>query len=206
LVKADEVWQVGRAIYGLQESPLLWAKERDRKLKNLTFPLPKYLEGRGKDVQKDEFDVDDEADDEFYLQRLNTDVNTWHILKKGEKESQGIVLTYVDDLMVVTTEEIGEALMKKIDEIWKCSAEEVVREHSPPVNFCGICIEKMKDGYFIHQKPYIKDLLKKYRLEDCNATKIILDKDSEEGEKDLGEEETEEWRNWKVTRVLEEGP
>ena len=113
LVKDDEVWQVNKAIYGLQESPLLWAKERDRKLKDLTFQLPKYLEGRGKDMQKDDFD-------EFYLQRLNTDVNTWHILKNGEKESQGILLTYVDDLMVVTTEEIGEALMKKIDEIWKC--------------------------------------------------------------------------------------
>jgi hypothetical protein len=99
--------------------------------------------------------------------------------------------------MVVTTEEIGEALMKRIDEIWKCSAEEVVKEHSPPVNFCGICTEKMKDGYFIHQKPYIKDLLKEHRLEDCNATKIILDKDSEEGEKNLEEEETEELIIWK---------
>ena len=39
--------------------------------------------------------------------------------------------------------------------------------------------------------------MKKYRLEDCNATKIILDKDSEEGEKDLDEEETEEWKIWK---------
>ena len=77
------------------------------------------------------------------------------------------------------------------------SPEEVVKENSPPVNFCGICIEKMKDGYFIHQKPYIKDLLKKYRPEDCNATKIILDKDSEEGEKNLEEEETEEWIIWK---------
>ena len=130
------------------------------------------------------------------MKRLETDVNTWHILKKVEKKSQGILLTYVDDLMVVTTEEIVEALMKKVDEIWKCSPE-VVKEHSPPVNFCGICIEKMKHGNFIHQKPYIKDLLKKNRLEDGNATKIILDKDSEEGEKDLDQEETEEWTSWK---------
>ncbi len=134
LVKETEIWQVNRAIYGLKEAPLLWARERDRKLKELTFQLPKSLEGRGKGVKKDVFD-------EFYLQRLKTDVNTWHILKKDEKKSQGILLTYVDDLMVVTTEEIGEALMKRIDEIWKCSPEEVVKENSPPVNFCGICKE-----------------------------------------------------------------
>jgi hypothetical protein len=176
LVQDNEVWQVNRAIYGLKEAPLLWAKERDRKLKELTFQVPKSLEGRGRDDDKDVFD-------EFYLRSLETDVNTWHILKKDEKKSQGILLTYVDDLMVVTTKKIGEAFMKKIDEIWKCSPEEVVEENKPPVNFCGICIERMKDGYFIHQKPYIKDLLKKYRLEDCNATKILLDRESEEGRK-----------------------
>ena len=59
--------------------------------------------------------MDDDDFEEFYLQRLKTDVNTWRILKKDEKKSQGILLTYVDDLMVVTTEEIGEAFMKRID-------------------------------------------------------------------------------------------
>ena len=48
LVKENEVWQVNRAIYGLKEAPLLWARERDRKLKELTFQLPKSLEGRGR--------------------------------------------------------------------------------------------------------------------------------------------------------------
>ena len=30
LVKETEVWQVNKAIYGLKEAPLLWARERDR--------------------------------------------------------------------------------------------------------------------------------------------------------------------------------
>ena len=90
---------------------MLWSKERDRKLKELTFQVPKFLEGGGKDEQEDD---DDDDFEKFYLRRLETDVNTWHILKKDEKKSQGILLTYVDDLMVVTTKEIGEALMKKL--------------------------------------------------------------------------------------------
>ena len=79
LVKETEIWQVNRAIFGLKEAPLLWARERDRKLKELTFQLPKSLEGRGKDV-KDDDDFDDDFE-ELYLQRFAPDVNTRHILK-----------------------------------------------------------------------------------------------------------------------------
>ena len=99
----------------------------------------------------------------------------------------------MDDLIVVPTEEIGEAFVQ-VDEIWIRSPEEVVKENSPPVNYCGISVEKIEDGYFIRQKPCIKDLLKKYRLEYCNTTKIILDKDSEEGDKHA--EKSEEWKQW----------
>ena len=86
--------------------------------------------------------------------------------------------------------------MKAIDALWKCSPEEVVKKSGPTVTFCGICIQRKEDGYFIHQRPYIKDLLKKYRLEECNATKIILDKESDDADKSE-EEETEEWKQWK---------
>ena len=37
----------------LKEAPLLWAKERDRKLKELTFRVPKSLEEQGKDAAED---------------------------------------------------------------------------------------------------------------------------------------------------------
>ena len=41
--------------------------------------------------------------DEYYLKKLETDVNTGHSLNKGEeKESKRILLTYVDDLMIIT--------------------------------------------------------------------------------------------------------
>ena len=90
-------------------------------------------------------------------------------MEKGEeKESKGLLLTYVDDIMVIAKEELAEQVMKKIDETWKCSPEEIVKEGAAAVSFCGICIEKTSEGIFIHQKPYIKDLLKKNQLEGCN--------------------------------------
>ena len=48
------------------------------------------------------------------------------------------------------------------------------------ISFCGIVIEKLPNGYFIHQKPYVKELLKKHHLEDSNATKIILDRETDD--------------------------
>ena len=57
-----------------------------------------------------------------------------------------MLLTYVDDILVAATEEIGDATTKAIDSIWKCSDEEVVREGSKGVSFCGIVIDKIPNG------------------------------------------------------------
>ena len=106
-MEADEYWLVKKAIYGLKESPLLWSKERDRKLAKLITEIEK-----------------DGIKEEYILKKLKSDPNTWHTVKKGyEKESKGRLLTYVDDILVATAEELGEATMKAVDRTWKCSPE-----------------------------------------------------------------------------------
>jgi hypothetical protein len=184
LVDPDEYWLVKKAIYGLKESPLLWSKERDRKLAKLIIKL-----------------MQNGVEEEYILKKLKSDPNTWHILKKGEEEeSRGLLLTYVDDILVATTEELGEAVMKAIDQTWKCSPEEVVREGEKGVSFCGIVIEKIENGYFIHQRPYTKELLKKHKLEGCNSTKIILDRESDDEDRTFEKEQREQWyQDWVTT-------
>ena len=79
-------------------------------------------------------------------------------------------------------------------------SEEVVREGEKGVSFCGIVIEKIEHGYFIHQRPYTKELLKKHKLEGCNSTKIILDRESDDEDRALEKEQREEWyQNWETT-------
>ena len=46
---------------------------------------------------------------------------------------------------------------------------------------------------FVHQKPFTKELLKKHQLEDSNATKIILDKESDDEDLKAELEQPEEW-------------
>ena len=41
LVEPDEYWMVKKAIYGLKEAPLLWSKERDKKLASLIIEIEK---------------------------------------------------------------------------------------------------------------------------------------------------------------------
>ena len=96
-----------------------------------------------------------------------------------EEDSKGLLLTYFDDILVATTEELGEVTAKAIDNTWKCSAEEVVLEGGKGVSFCGIVFEKIQSGYFVRRRPYTKELLKKHNLDECNATKIILDRESD---------------------------
>ena len=144
---------------------------------------------------------DPTAKGEYLLKKTQSDPNTWHILKKGdEEESKGLLLTSVDDILVAPSEELGEAAMKAIDQTWKCSPEEVVLEGGKGVSFCGIVIEKMQNGYFIHQRPYTKGLLKKHKLEERNATKIILDRETEDEDRAFEKEQQEEWyKNWITT-------
>ena len=108
-------------------------------------------------------------------------------------------MTYVDDILVATTEELCEATMKAIDQTWKCFPEEVVCEEKG-VSFCGIVIEKIEHAYFIHQRPYTKELLKKHKLEGCNSTKITLDRESDDEDRNFEKEQREEWyQNWVTT-------
>ena len=61
-------------------------------------------------------------------------------------------------------------------------------------------IEKLAEGYFIHQKPYIQDLLKKHKLDERNATKIILDRETDEEERAFEREQQEDWyKTWITT-------
>ena len=143
LVEEHEYWLVKKAICGLRETPLLWSIEREKKMSKMKIKVP----------SKD----DPSKVDIYFLKKLQSDPNTWHILKEGEEEeSKALLLTYVDDILVATTEEIGNATMKAIDLTWNCSEEEVVQEGSKGVSFCGIVIEKLPSSYFMRQKPDTK--------------------------------------------------
>jgi len=123
-----EAWIVERAIYGLRESPKLWSMERDDKLRKMRIKVGKKF---------------------LKLHQMKADANSWHIL--DGIESVGLVNTYVDDILVMSTKEITQEVMDEIDRTWKCTEAEYLDE-AKELKFCGMTLQKVPEGIILHQK------------------------------------------------------
>ena len=97
-----------RAVYGLRRSPRLWGTCRDE-----------TMEGFQNEAQDAKEQVR-----RFHLQALRSEPNLW-----------GLVMTYVDDIFICSSQPILEAIKNKIQETWKTSTPEYVSEH--PIRFWG---------------------------------------------------------------------
>ena len=80
-----------------------------------------------------------------------------------------IVQIYVDDIVFGATNLI---LCKKFEQLmegeFKMSMVGKLRY------FLGLHIKQMKEGIFINQAKYVKDLLKKYSLEGCKKISTLM--------------------------------
>ena len=54
----------------------------------------------------------------------------------------GLVMTYVDDIFICSSQPILEAIKNKFQETWKTSTPEYVSEH--PIRFLGMEVSKKK--------------------------------------------------------------
>ncbi|CAE7879419.1 RE1 [Symbiodinium microadriaticum] len=107
LVESGVVFIVRRALYGLRESPALWAAHRTQVLEELSVETK---EGR------------------IFLKQMTTDSELWMILLEPTKGARpilrGILVTYVDDLLYLAARDVILNLHEKIGSIWPCSGLE----------------------------------------------------------------------------------
>ncbi|CAE7339861.1 RE1 [Symbiodinium sp. KB8] len=93
LVEPEVVFIVKRALYGLRESPSLWAAHRTEVLKEL---------------------VVDNGDGRIFLKQMMTDSELWMILEEpkngGQPSLKGILVTYVDDILYLADTPVIEYL------------------------------------------------------------------------------------------------
>jgi len=76
-----------------------------------------------------------------------------------------IVGIYVDDILITGIEEEIDKTVKLIKENY------VVTDVGQADFIIGIKMEKTNEGYLLHQKRYVKDILEKFGLSNCKATK-----------------------------------
>ena len=132
--KSDEYWDVLKALYGFKQAPRLWGDYRDDVLRSL------------------------EVDDMILIQ-MDSEPSMWIVRKRGIEEIQGLILTYVDDILILARQAIVVIWCKKIQDTWECSAPEWITSTSP-TRFLGMELRLDSEGaWMAAQANYTMDTL-----------------------------------------------
>eukprot|EP00435_Cladocopium_sp_Y103_P061673 s450_g23.t1 len=120
------------------------------------------------------------------MRQLDSEPNLWRLENAELDEDEGIpsvefglVMTYVDDILIVAPPEITEAVVLKFQSTWTTSTPEEVGEE--PIRFLGMEISTSKnlagrDVWHVTQESYIKDMVKRQE-EEVLPKKIPITKD-----------------------------
>ena len=154
----NECWMALKAMYGLRQSPKTWGDYRDATLGEVSW----------KDGQ-----------DEVVFRPLVSDPNVWKIVVKNdelEEKMKGVMLVYVDDLLILGEKGVVQGSLTRIKEEWDISPPEWLGPHKP-VRFLGIDIWKSEAGIFLTQESYAKDVLKRSGDEKEHLSGVPITKD-----------------------------
>ena len=146
LCAPNELWEFSHAIYGLRESPRWWGQFRDAQLAQINLVIGE------KKIQMVQCRVE----------------GSWWKLQDGAVLI-GILVVYVDDLLICSTPPVIRAVADAIRKIWNTSPLTWASEES--VRFLGIEITKIPGGFALSQEQYIKELV---RIHDVKPTQLDL--------------------------------
>ena len=138
-------WDVQRALYGLQISPAAWSRCRDRTLPRLRLATSSGL---------------------VRLIQFKSDSNIWAIVPADAGEpvdpSQrlGLLLVYVDDMMVLSTPQIIGEVIAELGKQWELSRPELLDEGN--VHYRGVEVRRGEGGIWVHQESYTREILSRY--------------------------------------------
>eukprot|EP00435_Cladocopium_sp_Y103_P020138 s2720_g4.t3 len=167
-VAKDQFWEVLKAMYGFRQSPRLWSDYRDdsmRKMRTSTLQL----------VQ------------------METEPSAWLMKSQHDEETHGIILTYVDDVLIISTQEVVKEWVELIRSTWETSSPEWVNPDEP-TRFLGMELKRSEEGVWMaSQKNYTLDVLRKnVKKTPWPKKKTPISKDeAESGGEDQGQDEEE---------------
>ena len=85
------------------------------------------------------------------------------------------MITYVDDILVASTQDVCECVISAVKAIWTCSDGECTY-NTQDVTFCALRITKfISGGYFLDQAPYTSDIIDRHDLQ--NPSRVPLSSD-----------------------------
>ncbi|CAE7671933.1 GIP, partial [Symbiodinium sp. CCMP2456] len=141
-----ELWEFTHAVYGLRESPRWWGEFRDEKMAQLNIVV---------------------GEKRIKLLQCRVEGSWWRLL--DDTVLVGLVVIYVDDLLICSTPDIIKAVSRAVRKLWDTS--ELSWASDGGIRFLGIEIVKVDDGFALNQEPYIRELT---RIHSIPATKRDL--------------------------------
>ena len=150
-LRRDVYYLPEKAIYGLRRSPKLWGITRDDTIKD--FDIQGEFEGKKM---------------RFNFEPLQSEPNLWKLQNAEDPEDvkvYGLLMTYVDDLLVTAPQSLMTAVIQKIQSTWTTSSPELVTDI--PIRFLGMEISKIynentqRDDWMLTQQSYTLDLVQK---------------------------------------------
>ena len=146
LAGLDEWWEALKAVYGYRKSPRLWSDHRDHTMRKIKVKVRKGV---------------------VALQQMISEPNVWRLLYKeegdrgGEGTLVGMILVYVDDLLVLAQPDLVDPVLEEVKSIWDLSSPEEINGENG-TRFLGSELWKFNTGEFMAtQKAYTVDLLRR---------------------------------------------
>ncbi|CAE7249757.1 RE1, partial [Symbiodinium natans] len=165
-----QAWLVLRPLYGLRESPSIWARCRALRMSMASIPC-------GKRTLK--------------LKPSKADPELWLIFANdNDLDLLGLIITYVDDLLYLSEEEIIRAIHVWLEEEWPTSGLQFANQ-GEGVRYLGMEIKQDENCVFhLAQSAYIRDLLRSHSMDDAVESKLPCPKEW------LADEELDEQENF----------
>ena len=165
-IKPGVWWEALKAVYGYRQSPRLWSDHRDHTLHRKKIRLAKGW---------------------LVLRQMISEPSMWLIVETSDVTSEetirGLMLVYVDDLLVCGDEEAIDLVTKSIQQTWEVSEPEKIGAQKG-TRFLGMELWREEGGAWkATQVAYTLDLLKRRLGEDQNSwpkRKIPASKDIDE--------------------------
>ena len=160
LAGPNERWQLTHRMYGLRQSPKLWSAFRDAELRKM--------------IVRDE-------EKTWVLKQGTAEPNMWLIYEaeaSGKEEPDGLILVYVDDILLCGPLQLVRALSSSIRSKWKASELELLdADHEIRFLGCEIAVTEEYDAVFLHQRPYIEENLRHHEARDVDQSPIQAPKE-----------------------------
>ena len=152
LCRPQELWEFTHAVYGLRESPKWWGEFRDSQLSQIDVVF---------------------EDRHIKLVQCKVEGSWWRLVDGSDLV--GIIVVYVDDLLICSTDPTIRAVAKAIQQKWNTSSLALASEGA--VRFLGMEICKIQGGFALNQEPYIRELVRIHEVKPTQLDVIPVSRD-----------------------------